>query len=232
MVGDIDFIIAKKDYKNTIKIILNNGYSTIKEITIEKPFQKHYPRLTSKNKIAAVEIHNKILKDPHEKILDISKINHNILIQNNLSFLSNKNKVLNAILPKILNDNLYSSNKISLRTIYDVFLLSLKTKNKLEIQDRKINKKLNNVLYITNYILNKNNQTNLYENKHAIKYKDNYFKKRSLFKEKISNFIYLNNGRLKVFKYSFTSKVYREYFLKRIFQLEFYKKIFNIKPNP
>ena len=61
MLGDIDFVFSKEDYPKAIKVLLAHAYVPVDELHLIVPDFRHYRRLKTKNKIAAVEIHKELL---------------------------------------------------------------------------------------------------------------------------------------------------------------------------
>ena len=62
MVGDIDFIFSKEDYPKVIELLEDNGYNHNYKIDfLFKRENRHYPKIVHQKKIAAVEIHEKLL---------------------------------------------------------------------------------------------------------------------------------------------------------------------------
>ena len=233
MVGDIDILVSKNDYHKSINIILNDGYNPIKKTKNIKWFHWHYPRVIKDGSIAALEIHNKLLRKPFHKHLELEALS--VYKRNNFYYLSKKDKVLNAILPKIFNDNLYYSKKISLKTAYDVYLLTKKINKEVIFSNQKINTKLNNVLNLIGFNLN-SNITKCVQDKYSLKYINDYISilegsKNEQLKIRIQHFFSKTNERLSVFFYSFIDKQYRNYALKRIFEKEFYQQLLGFKPN-
>ena len=151
MVGDIDFIISKEDYPKAIEILKNEKYYSDKEPV---KIHWHYPRLVHANKIAAVEVHNKVLKEPYSSILTFEQLNRDAELFFNIKVASYPNKLLNTVLPKQINDNLYHSKTISLKSVYDVFLMFRKSNSLIpKTNIKKVDKRFNNFIGCVNFIL-------------------------------------------------------------------------------
>ena len=73
MVGDIDFIVSKEEYSNTIQVLNSDKYFRVKKEEEIKKHHWHYPRMIKEGSIAAVEIHNKVLKKPYSNILSFKQ---------------------------------------------------------------------------------------------------------------------------------------------------------------
>lgn len=237
MVGDIDFIVSKESYIKTIEILKTHNYNSNKTEDFVINFHWHYPALVHKSKIAAVEIHNKILKKPYTEILSFSILNKNLIHINVINILSTENKLKLSILPKIINDNLYHSKKISLRTVYDVFLISKKEDYNIKIFNSKVFTKFNNYLSCIKLILNNQKSIKVLEDKNSKKYIKSYIKtlensKTEKRKSNFKDFLVKQNDRLRVFRYAFLDKQYRTYVLKRLVNKDFYKMILGLRTKP
>lgn len=235
MVGDIDILVSNHDFQKAIAILKKDGYATdkLKYMT----FHWHYPRIVKEKKICALEVHNKVLKKPYTKFLSYDTLIIKYLEIGNYKIASYNNQLLINILPKQINDNLYFSKTISLRTIYDYYLLSEKNE---AIIDRKITKKIdkqiNNFLSCASLVLNQPNTIKYTSNKSS----DNYLKSYHLLLENskrekrivdLLNYYVKIKDRFEVIKYSFLDKEYRSFTLRKIGELDFYKKRLGIKPN-
>ena len=239
MVGDIDFIVSKIDYKKSIQILKKDRYnSTAKNWN---SFHWHYPAMVKENCIGAIEIHNKILKKPYSTILNFDELIKNNLILNKVMVPSFNNQILNAILPKQINDNLYHSKIIPLRTVYDIFLMSRNSKGELiKTYHKKVNRRFNNFLVCTNLLLNYDTKIGYKETKSSLKYLKSFElilenTQTEKTKVKILNYFTKVKNKLQILQYSISDSEYREFTLHRIRERELYLKLFNLKkpkPNP
>jgi hypothetical protein len=239
MVGDIDFIVSLSDYRKTIELLKKDGYNQNKKSDLERTFHWHYPKITKNNRIGAVEIHKMILQKNLNDLLHFNDLQKRRIKKSNFYFLSNGDKILNAILPKILNDKLYHSKNIPLRTMYDVFLISTQNKYSINLSNKKILKKFNDFCGCIKLTLGNPESILVEENQDQKTYLDSYIKiidnsKKEIQKYKFNNFIEKLKGKFIIFKLSFFDEEYRNYSKKRLLQLSFYKEIFGInsKPNP
>jgi hypothetical protein len=236
MIGDIDILVANTDFEKTVSILKDDGYST--DLKNYMNFHWHYPRIVKKDKICAIEVHNKVLKKPYTQFLDYDTLLKDSLKTGNYNVASYNNQLLINILPKHINDNLYFSKAISLRSIYDFYLLLEKKNATIDRKiTKKIDKQLNNFLACASLILNDSKKVKYIANKSS----DNYLKSYNLLlehskkeKRKISvlNYYIKIKDRFDIIKYSFTDKEYRSFTLRKICEIEFYKKRLGIKPTP
>lgn len=131
MVGDIDFIISSKDYQTAIVLIHNFKYSSVYETDYAPITSRHYPRLQKKGQIAAIEIHNELLKENYINEFNFKLIEKDSLIINNVHVMSFDNQLALSIIAKQINDDGFYYKNIALRNAYDVFLISKKTNTKI-----------------------------------------------------------------------------------------------------
>ena len=127
MVGDIDFIFSKNEYKKAIDELSNIGYSRVHKDNYDPICFKHYPRLQKKNRIAAIEIHKELLIEKYADEFNYGIIKTDCQIINNIKVMSYDNQLSLSIIAKQINDNGFHFKNIALRNAYDVFLLSKKT---------------------------------------------------------------------------------------------------------
>lgn len=152
MVGDIDFIVSKDNYKKTISLLNSSDY--IKTEYYLPKFHRHYPRLTKKDKIAAVEVHKELLIEKYASEFNYDFVKKDLITVSETSFLSFENQLSLSIIAKQINDAGQHYKTIALRNSYDVFLLSQKA-NSLNaiLKFNKLFKQLNNYLAITKLCL-------------------------------------------------------------------------------
>ena len=129
MVGDIDFIVSKEEYKKAAEILLKNGYSKIYKSNLRS--HRHFDRIQKKDRIAAVEIHRELLRDKYTNEFNYNLICKETQTIGKLVFLSYPHQLSLSIIAYQINDHGHYYNTIPLRNAYDVFLLSQKT-NSLE----------------------------------------------------------------------------------------------------
>jgi hypothetical protein len=154
MVGDIDFIVSKKEYLKTIEVLKKDGYHRTEKNLIG--FHKHYPRLVKDNNIAAVEVHNNFFETKLAATFNYNTIKDTINKKGLVDVLSFQDQFYLTIFAHQINDYGYVSRSISLRSAYDILLISKRIEpNSLK---RKFNKKNNNIINcytaVVDYIFN------------------------------------------------------------------------------
>jgi hypothetical protein len=127
IMGDIDLLVSEKDYLRAVKIVENDGYSTISEKHSDIQNLKHYPRLSKEYFPAVLEIHripvsSKYTAMYNTTIIDSEKI---AIISNDLSFvLSDNHKAIHNFIHAQLSNKEDFSGIISFRDMYDLYLIS------------------------------------------------------------------------------------------------------------
>lgn len=238
MVGDIDIIVSQTNFKKTIELLKDQKYATKNEVYMH--FHWHYPKMVKENRIAALEVHNKVLKKPYTQYLDYQTLKKDSFCVNRNTVASYENQSLITILQKQINDNLYFSKTITLRNVYDSYLLSTKiTSKKRILNNKKLEKYLNNYTTVASEILNHPKSLPFIKNEEASKYLKSYLlilenSKVEIKKiNRINSYIKLKD-KLKILQYSFTDKEYRTYTFRRFKNINFYLKqlgLKKLKPN-
>ena len=125
MIGDIDLLVAPIDLLRAAKVLEKQGYQSVEEF-VPHQFEnmKHYPRLSHKDKLVAVEINKSVVKKKRDRQLDYQKIDKTKQKINGVFVPSYENLVLHNTINAQMNDLQYLTAKINLRQQYDLFLLS------------------------------------------------------------------------------------------------------------
>ncbi|SHM78613.1 nucleotidyltransferase family protein [Polaribacter sp. KT 15] len=233
MVGDIDFIVSKDNFNKAVSILKTDKYYSKNETYMD--FHWHYPKMTKNGRIAAVEVHNKVLKKPYTSLLNYQALKNKSFKSEKCNVASFENQLLITILQKQINDNLYYSKSLALRNIYDSFLLANKTQDSLDlgISNSKIKKYLNNYKACAHLLLNEPKSLKYTKNSDAKKYVDSYLKTIENSKSELRKIKYIDSlvrlkDKLKILQYSFTDKEYSKYTFRRLKNLNFYLKQLNL----
>ena len=228
MVGDIDFLVSKQDFNDTISILSKNNYSHVTKVKYDLQ-TRHYPRIQKDGKIAAVEIHHEITIGKYKKEFNHDYIIKNICMSNNdLKVMSYSDQLCLSIIAKQINDYGQYYKDMSLRNAYDVYILSQGVNSLQAIKSfNLLFKPLNNFLTICSTVLNTK----------IIKFESNTASEEYL---KYFQTI-INNNRLKKWHYkslqtklflklrikivlkSFTDRSYRYWLFKKVTDPDWYK---------
>jgi hypothetical protein len=172
MVGDIDFIFSKEDYKKTITVLREFGYSEVHKYKYHFPYQKHYGRLQKQNSIAAIEIHSELLNVKiYTNEFNYSFVNLDSQVINGITVLSYANKLNLSIIANQINDSGFYYKTMALRNAYDVFLLSKKTNAKAAVNTlNKLTNPLNCFLAACYEVFNKVDSLQYNNTKNVVSY--------------------------------------------------------------
>jgi hypothetical protein len=156
MIGDIDFLVSKEQYSLTIKILKESGYKKLHKDKIDFADARHYPRLVKDDEIAAIEVHDELLRPNRLGVFDYNIIKEDLLIEDGFTHLSIQNQIKYNILTNQINDYGLLLNTFSLRKAYDVLLLSSTLNKELDLTQngKKFSKILKNYLVLCYKIFN------------------------------------------------------------------------------
>lgn len=127
MIADIDFVVSKKDYAQTISLMENFGYTKVDKFKNHSPSFKHHPRLHKEGCVAPIEIHREVLIEKFADEFNKDIIHSKCIKTNNITVLSYENQISLAVLANQINDDGFYFKNLTLKAAYDTFLLSKKT---------------------------------------------------------------------------------------------------------
>jgi hypothetical protein len=162
IIGDIDFIVSKKDYKKTIRVIKEDNYDFFHHKSFVCLPSKHYPRMVKNGSIASIEIHDKIILNKNSKQYNYSSFSEGKRIIDGIAIPSSENQILQNCINKQFSDKGRFYKSIALRNSYDLYKLSHKT-NPLSIikKDGIYLEEFNTYLGVSNFLfLSKNLEYN------------------------------------------------------------------------
>jgi hypothetical protein len=144
ILGDIDFMVPKKDYLLSAKLLEEEGYSPVSPLYCEVENLKHYPRISKPDCPAVLEIHQLPVSERFQSWFNPAMIEKDKKPVKSLpkSFVlsDNHNIILNFIHGQLDHEgNLYGI--VSFRDLYDLYLLSKRTPLTLTINNIKARKK-------------------------------------------------------------------------------------------
>ncbi len=127
MIGDIDILVHPEQLFQAQDLFVKDGYKGTKLNFGSKFFEhKHLARLISETKLAAVEIHRKLLHRPVKGQLDPVKILQDKRLVNSIAIPNNKDLLNHTILNFEINDYGYYYNYLGLRNTYDALIIQNK----------------------------------------------------------------------------------------------------------
>ena len=130
MIGDIDFLVPEKDYLKAAKILEDDGYEMTNPFYGNVLRDKHYPPIIKDGVPAYVEIHRLLIHRKHGKYLhplSIEKKDINIPSKTGNFVLCDKDKVIHNFIHSQFANLGNFKGIISLRDIYDLYLMSGRT---------------------------------------------------------------------------------------------------------
>lgn len=157
MVGDIDLIVSKNEFRKAILILIKNGYRTkIPEKDIFFP-SIHHPKMTKNNAIAPVEIHNQLILKPKDLKFDYEKLLLDSINFGGIHYPSISHQIIHNCINKQISDKGVYFKSIAFRNSYDLFLLSLNSnKEEVNLNKSQFSNIFNVYLGITKKVLNTN----------------------------------------------------------------------------
>lgn len=229
MVGDIDFIVAPDDQLRAFQILEEAGYKKVHKRNLSG---RHFPRIVKSGEVAAVEVHQYVVKEPYENELSFDLLQHNVNKYDSFYTLSDENKLCLSIIATQINDDGQYFKNISLRNAYDVFLISRKVDALASIQKLPtLLNPLNQFLALCNEVLTSdisyqpNEKTEEYLNEFHRLLSDKPY--RMKFRRKWSRKLWIQR-RVKIIRRSFTQKEYRSWLLKTVTSTHWLKKKFGL----
>lgn len=129
MIGDIDFLVAEKDYLRTIEIMKSEGYSTYSPVYVDVQTLKHYPCLSKPGEVTPIEIHRipvagKFNSWFNSEIIDLEKKQVSALP--GCFVLSDQHMIIHNFIHSQLGHKGHLNGIVSFRDLYDLALLSKK----------------------------------------------------------------------------------------------------------
>lgn len=232
MVGDIDFLVKKDEAELTYKILTQNNYTSVSNDEYFFPHHRHLPRIKKEKRIAAVEIHTKMLKEEYVEEFNYETTIPNSFTKNSVTFLGNNEQLSLAIIANQINDDDKLRYKIGLRNTYDVYLLSLKTNSLSAIKKYTLLfTPLNNFLSASQKVLNskliyfkETDESKLYLTK-FINFLSNT-KQSQDFNKKVNTKLFFK-ARFDIVKKFFHNKEMRSWLIKRITDKNWLKAKYN-----
>ena len=230
MVGDIDFLFSKESFAKGITVLKENGYLELVKTDYDAPMAKHYPRLIKVNKIAAIEVHFKLLLEKYTNEFNYNFVEKDSQVINGVAVLSYANKLNLSIIADQINDYGFYYKKMALRNAYDVFLLSKKTNAKDAVNTLgKLSHPLNCFLAACYEIFNKVDGLEFNETTKTASYlsvfKSQFTNKHRTRRRhnRIKSYLFIKS-RLNVLKKFFLYKKYRVWLFKRLTDKNRYKE--------
>lgn len=128
LVGDIDILVAPPQLQQAIELLTANGYTNTIGFYYKVTNFRHLDRQISKDGIAAVELHDALLRHPKQALLSAKTMLATAEECNGLPVPNRRMMALHAVLAYTINDQGYYYRSLSLKTWNDVQGLEVMTK--------------------------------------------------------------------------------------------------------
>ena len=164
MIGDIDFLVEEKNYQKTIELMQAIGYNSDIISYNGIKTNKHYPRMHRGDVPADIEIHRVPVDIKYSKQFS-SDINFadkkKIKTKENCFIQSDEHRLIHNFIHSQLSNSGYSHRIVSLRDLYDFYLLSQRTKLESIFHQIEEKKKAKTYCNLVNMILHDGIDKNL-----------------------------------------------------------------------
>ena len=127
MIGDIDFLVLKKDYNKAIEVCKNLGYKSEVKLFENEISWNHYPRLFRADVLADIEIHNTPVEFRYSDKFTTNRLfkekQHS---SGHVNFIvpSAEDRLIHVFIHSQLSNCGHACKTIGLRDLYDAWLLS------------------------------------------------------------------------------------------------------------
>ena len=131
MMGDIDFLVPEKDFILSAKLLENDGYSMAGPCYMEIEKLKHYPGLLKAGSPAHLEIHRLPVSEDQQKWFNTELIDTEKRTVQSLEgcfVLSYKHSIIHNFIHSQLGHEGHSYGIVSFRDLYDLYLLSKRSR--------------------------------------------------------------------------------------------------------
>ncbi|WP_233883562.1 nucleotidyltransferase domain-containing protein [Tenacibaculum piscium] len=227
MVGDADILVNNNNFRKAIRVLKENGYSEKSENFVDNTLvNRHYPKLTKKGKITAIEVHYKMVRN--EKGFSYNDVKNSLkTLKDTTTILSYNNQLLLTCFNKQINDRGQWTKSIAFRNFYDVYLLSKFTDTETVISNFKHSEAdyLNNFIASCSYFFNAPISLKYTKTKQAekfVKKQVSLIKKPKIFNLNKNFWLsyFMTKETLSVIIRAFYLKEYRTYIFDRIKELK------------
>lgn len=131
MMGDIDLLVAEKDYLRAVAIMKKDGYRTDRPVYFDVENLKHYPCLSKPGTTTHIEIHRLAVSEDYGKRFNPAIIDQEKKTVSTLQgcyVLSDKHKIIHNFIHSQLGHKGHRYGIVSFRDLYDIYLLSKRSK--------------------------------------------------------------------------------------------------------
>lgn len=144
IIGDIDLLVPENDYMTDVQLMKEAGYASDSTVYTDVKYLRHYPPLVRDGFPASIEIHQKVEKDSYKSWFNSAVIETEKIMPNKLGscyVLSDKHNIIFNFLHGQIHHDGHLNGIMSLRDLYDLYLLSKKFELQQTLQYIKLKKK-------------------------------------------------------------------------------------------
>lgn len=131
MVGDIDVLVERSSLHTAFKLLQDNGYTESIGFDYEVKNYRHLDRQISKTGIAAVELHDELIRHPNQHLVTVDDLLAKSVRCNKFPIPNDCYMGLHCVMAFQVNDLGYYYKHISLKTLYDGLVLQIPQQPKL-----------------------------------------------------------------------------------------------------
>ncbi|MGF1556526.1 nucleotidyltransferase family protein [Paucihalobacter sp.] len=125
MVGDIDVLVERSSLHTAFKLLQDNGYTESIGFDYEVKNYRHLDRQISKTGIAAVELHDELIRHPNQHLVNVGDLLAKLVMCNQFPIPNDYYMGLHCVMAFQVNDLGYYYKHISLKTLSDSLVLQI-----------------------------------------------------------------------------------------------------------
>jgi len=122
MIGDIDILVEKSQLKKAFNLLKEYGYDQLYDFNYNVKDFRHKPRQAHKNSLAAVELHDNILKKGKRDLINLDNLLDNPISTDGFLTPSIEHTHLINVYSTQINNNNYYYNRIILKNLYETII--------------------------------------------------------------------------------------------------------------
>lgn len=125
MVSDIDVLVESAALQRAFKLLQDHGYTKRIGFDYEVKNYRHLDRQISPTGIAAVELHDALIRHPNQPLVNVDDLLAQLVMCNSLPIPNDYYMGLHCVMAFQVNDLGYYYKHISLKTLYDGLVLQI-----------------------------------------------------------------------------------------------------------
>lgn len=125
MVGDIDILVAKDQLQQAFNLLRQHGYTQNIGFDYEVQNFRHLDRQISEDGLAAVELHDELIRHPRQNLVNAKAMLEQRIVFNGFPIPNDYFMGLHCVMGMQVNDLGYYYKNVSLKTLYDGLVLKV-----------------------------------------------------------------------------------------------------------